>query len=168
MNRGHLRTISSSFISIFQYTVIAAIFFLFALQGKAATLTVPAGGSLQNALNTAQPGDTIILTAGAIYSGDFVLPVKSGSSYITVQSSRIGELPDGVRVGPAQSALFAKLRSGSSAGQVIRTAAGAHHYRFIGVEISSATAALTYDLVRFGESTQTATEVPHDIVIDRS
>ena len=51
---------------------------------------------------------------------------------------------------------------------MIRTAAGAHHYRFIGVEISSATAALTYDLVRFGESTQTAAEVPHDIVIDRS
>src|SRR6185369_14134554 len=89
-------------------------------------------------------------------------------SYITIQSSRVGELPEGVRVGPAQTALFAKLRSGSSAGQVLRTAAGAHHYRFIGVEISSATAALTYDLVRFGESTQTASDVPHDLVIDRS
>src|SRR6185369_13361686 len=89
-------------------------------------------------------------------------------SYITIQSSRVGELPDGVRVGPAQSALFARLQSGSVAGQVLRTAAGAHHYRFIGVEISTQSTALTYDLVRFGESTQTAAEVPHDLVIDRS
>jgi hypothetical protein len=134
----------------------------------AAVIKVSPSQNLQAIINKARPGDTIILEAGAIYAGDFVLPNKSGSSYITIQSSRAGELPEGVRVGPAQSALFAKLQSGSAATQVIRTAAGAHHYRFIGVEISSASAALTYDLVRFGESTQTATEVPHDIVIDRS
>ena len=136
----------------------------------AAVIKVSPSQNLQAIINKARPGDTIILEAGVIYSGAFVLPNKSGSSYITIQSSRAAELPEGVRVGPAQSSLFAKLQTPSNnpAGQVIRTAAGAHHYRFIGVEISSASAALTYDLVRFGESTQTAAEVPHDIVIDRS
>src|SRR5689334_14155353 len=168
MHWGDLRTTHRFFANTFQFAVITTILLLASFHASAATLTVPAGGNLQSALNAAQPGDTIVLDAGAVYAGDFVLPYKSGSSYITIQSSRVGELPDGVRVGPAQSALFAKLQSASTAGQVIRTAAGAHHYRFIGIEISTATTALTYDLVRFGESTQTATDVPHDLVIDRS
>src|SRR5205807_148082 len=41
--------------------------------------SVPAGGDLQSALNAAQPGDAIILQAGATYSGNFTLPTKSGS-----------------------------------------------------------------------------------------
>jgi len=168
MHWGYLRKTPRSLVITLQFAVITTVFVFSSFHAKAATLTVPAGGSLQSAINAAQAGDTIVLDAGAVYSGDFVLPNKSGSSYITIQSSRVGELPDGVRVGPAQSALFAKLHSGSAAGQVIRTLSGAHHYRFIGIEISTATTALTYDLVRFGESTQTATDIPHDIVIDRS
>src|SRR6185369_10866135 len=168
MHWGDLRTTPRFLVFSFQTVIIVTIFVLASFQAHAATLTVPAGGNLQSALNAAQPGDTIVLDAGAVYAGDFMLPNKAGSSYITIQSSRVGELPDGVRVGPAQSALFARLQSGSVAGQVLRTAAGAHHYRFIGVEISTQSTALTYDLVRFGESTQTAAEVPHDLVIDRS
>src|SRR5882724_120809 len=120
MHWGYLRTTPRFFLITFQYAIIAAILVLSSSQTKAATLTVPAGGSLQSAINAAQPGDTIILDAGAIYAGDFVLPNKSGSSYITIQSSRVGELPEGVRVGPAQSALFAKLQSAATAAQVIR------------------------------------------------
>ena len=49
-----------------------------------ATLTIPAGGDLQAALNNAAPGDTIVLAAGATYTGSFVLPAKSGSGVITI------------------------------------------------------------------------------------
>src|SRR5262249_10415197 len=49
------------------------------------TISVSAGGDFQAALNTAQPGDTILLQAGATFTGNFVLPVKSGSSYITIR-----------------------------------------------------------------------------------
>jgi hypothetical protein len=153
---------------ILKWFIIVIIFVVSSFQANAATLTVPAGGSLQSAINAAQPGDTIILEAGATYTGDFLLPNKSGSSYITIQTSRVGELPEGVRVGPAQSALFAKLRSASPASPVLRTAPGSHHYRFIGIEISSTTAALAYDLVRIGEWNQTSADVPHDFIIDRS
>ena len=60
---------------------------------------MPAGGNLQAAINAANPGDTITLAAGAVYAGSFVLPAKSGSSYITIRSSTPdAQLPaDGVR-----------------------------------------------------------------------
>src|ERR1041384_1841902 len=73
-------------------------------------LQVGRNGDLQKALNQARPGDKIILEAGAIYEGPFTLPVKSGSEFITIQSSKLDELPEGVRVSPSQSALFAKLQ----------------------------------------------------------
>src|SRR5206468_12050000 len=51
--------------------------------------SVPAGGDFQGALNSAQPGDAIVLQAGATYTGNFTLPVKSGSGWIYVQSSAL-------------------------------------------------------------------------------
>lgn len=159
---------SSSLHRIFKCAIIIALVVLAASSASAATITVPAGGNLQSAINAAQPGDTIVLDAGATYTGDFVLPNKAGSSYITIQSSRVGELPEGVRVGPAQSALLARLHSASAASPIIRTASAAHHYRLIGLEITTPTTALVYDLVRFGEWFQSSTDIPHDLVIDRS
>ncbi len=126
-------------------------------------------GDLQRALDRARPGDTIVLQAGAVYAGPFTLPVKSGAEFITIQSSRTTELPEGVRVSPAQSALFAKLSSDE--GPIVSTEAGAHHYRFVGLEISTANDKVRVnDLVRLGDwHSQTALEsVPHHLVIDRS
>ena len=168
MHWGNLRTIPRPIVLTFQYAVIATFFVLSSLHANAATLTVPAGGSLQSAINAAQPGDTIILQAGATYTGDFVLPNKSGTEYITIQSSRVDELPEGVRVGPAQKALFARLQNASSASPIIVAALSSHHYRLVGLEIATTTSALVYDLVRFGENSQTAAQVPHDFIIDRS
>lgn len=144
---------------------------LLSLSAHAATIVVPAGGSLQNAVNSAQLGDTIIIEAGASYSNLF-LPVKAGSAYLTIQSSRAAELPVGARVSPAQSALLAKIQSVIAAEPVIKTAPGAHHYRFIGVDLSTSTASLpVYDLVRWGEGRgeqKTLDSVPHHLSIDRS
>src|SRR5262249_52739363 len=47
-------------------------------------VTVNAGGDLQAAINNAQPGDTIVLQAGATFTGNFILPAKSGSAYVTI------------------------------------------------------------------------------------
>ncbi|HEX3249093.1 MAG TPA: hypothetical protein VHS05_06680 [Pyrinomonadaceae bacterium] len=111
----------------------------------------------------------IELEAGKVYEGPISLPPKSGDSFITIQSSRTAELPEGVRIGPAQTALLAKLQSSTAGEPVIKTAPTSHHYRFIGLDISTAKAEVAvYDLVRIGDTRQTAAEVPHDIVIDRS
>ena len=134
-------------------------------------LQLDSKGDFQRALNEARPGDTIVLQAGAAYEGPFTLPVKTGNEFITIQSSRVSELPEGVRVSPSQSALFAKLQSATNGEPIVKTVARAHHYKFVGIEFSTANAQIkVYDLVRFGEwQTQTTLDVvPHHLAIDRS
>jgi uncharacterized protein (TIGR03437 family) len=151
---------------------LAILLFAATLSANAATITVAPDGNLQSAINAAQYGDTIIVQGGATYNGSYVLPLKSGTGEIVIQSSRASELPQGVRVSPAQSALFARLQSSVPAEPVVKTVAGAHHYRFVGIEFSTATASVVvYDLIRFGDSRYTQTtldSVPHHLVIDRS
>jgi hypothetical protein len=140
-------------------------------EGNGSILQVARNGDLQRALDQARPGDTIVLEAGAVYKGPFTLPVKSGSEFITIQSSRLSELPEGVRVSRTQSDLFAKVQSAEKGSPIVKTEAGAHHYKFAGIEFSTTTAqVVVYDVIRLGESeTQTTLEsVPHHLTIDRS
>src|SRR5687768_1803008 len=103
-------------------------------------LQLDRNGDFQRALNQARPGDTIVLQAGAVYEGPFTLPVKSGTEFITIQSSRVSELPEGVRVSPSQAALFAKLQSAEKGSPIVKTEPRAHHYKFVGIEFSTANA----------------------------
>ena len=137
------------------------------VSASAATLIVPAAGNLQAAINNAAAGDTIVLDAGATYTGPFTLPAKSGDLYITIQSSRISEITG--RVSPSQSDLLAKLRANFGAEPIIKTATGAHHYKLIGLDISTFTASdFIYDLVRLGTDTQAdLASVPHHLILDR-
>ena len=134
-------------------------------------VSVPSGGDLQAALNLARPGDTIILTAGATYTGNFTLPVTSGSGWVYVQSSKLSSLPAGTRVGPARASLMPKIVSPNTS-PAISTAAGAHNFRFAGIEITTTwatTNATNFALVYLeapGGNTSLS-QVPTDIVFDR-
>src|SRR5437879_3189771 len=98
------------------------------------TIAVPAGGSFQAALDAAQPGDVIQLQAGATFTGPFLLPNKPGTGWIYIQSSALANLPPpGTRVSPAQASLMPIIVSGNIFYPAISTAAGAHHYRFVGI-----------------------------------
>jgi len=128
-----------------------------------------AGGNLQNAINNAQPGDVISLEAGATFRGPIELPNKSGSAPITIQSSRIDELPQG-RVNPSHSGLMPKIVA-THADQAIRTKPGANNYKLDGIEFLPDTAATEiYDLVRFGDGRSeqnSLSAVPHHLILDR-
>src|SRR6267142_2232707 len=69
--------------------------------GTSGTLRLKAGDNLQRALETAQPGDTIVLDAGATFTGPFTLPAKTGTNtdadWITVRTAASLPAP-GVRV----------------------------------------------------------------------
>jgi hypothetical protein len=77
---------------------------------SAAIRTVNAGGDLQAALNAAQPGDEVVLAAGARFTGMFQLPVKPFGAVITIRSS--APLP-ARRMTPADAPLLPLLLSGT-------------------------------------------------------
>jgi hypothetical protein len=132
-------------------------------------IRVPSGGNLQLAIDAAQPGDTILLAPGAVYRGSFVLPVKSGGTYITIRSGAPDAvLPaDGVRVGPQDVPNLARIEGGFGAGPAFRTTAGAHHYRLLFLEmVNTFAAAEIIQLGDGGPDQNTLASVPHDLFID--
>ncbi len=151
---------------------IFSIFVLVLLSAAvhAGTIVVPVGGDVAAALNSANCGDTVITQAAASYPVNVTLS-KPCTVDIIIQSSRAAELPIGARVNPSQSALMTKFVSVVPAEPVIKTAAGASHYKFIGIEFMTANQDLVvYDLIRFGEGRdlqKTLESVPHHFTLDR-
>ncbi len=134
------------------------------------TIAVAAGGDFQAALNAAQPGDVITLQAGATFTGPFTLPNKTGTGWIIVRTSAPDSSlpPLGTRVGPSYAAVMPKIVVGANMGGAIQTAPGAHHFRFIGIEVKPVSGAMTFGLVELGSWSDTSTTTqPHDIIIDR-
>jgi hypothetical protein len=129
---------------------------------------VAAGGSLQAALNTAQPGDTIVLPAGATFRGPFTLPNKAGSGWIYVVSSRLAYLPPaGTRVGPANATNMPKILAPNSL-SALNTVANSHHFRFVGIEFAPAPGTTQiYTVVAIGNANTSSATLPHHIVFDR-
>jgi len=135
------------------------------------TLRVPSDKDLQAVLDTAQLGDVIVLQAGATYNGPFTLPNKSGGGWIYIQSSRYDDLPaPGRRVSSSHASLMPRIISPNRLLEhtpAVQTAAGAHHYRFIGIEFTTAPSTYTYNLVQLGWGETDPSKLPHDIIIDR-
>jgi hypothetical protein len=143
-----------------------------AVPSEAATTLVPSGGDLQAALNAAQPGDTILLQAGATWTGSYKLPAKSGTAMITVRSSAPDSSlpPAGTRVTPAYSSSLAKIKAGSRGGIAITTATGASNWRLMFLEFSPESTTSSSDLVDFGvalSSQSTLAAVPQHLIMDR-
>ena len=128
------------------------------------TINVPAGGNLQTAINSAQPGDIIRLAAGATFAGNFTLPKKTGTGWITITtSSDFSRLPaEGSRVHPSYSTEMPKVQG---VGTVLTADAGAHNYRFMGVEIRPTPGNASWNLITIGDGG--TTERPHDMIFDR-
>jgi hypothetical protein len=124
-----------AFISVIAAVIVMGLHFN---SQAAPPIAVHAGDDLQAKINAAQPGDTLVLDAGATFTGPFTLPNKNGSGTITIKSSRASELNENFRVSPSQSSLFAKLVApGSGSGDpAIKTAAAAHDYTLIGIEFA--------------------------------
>ena len=150
--------------------------------GGGKTITVNENDNLQAALNAAQPGDTVVLQAGATFtapSGGFVLPTKADANgqWIVVRSSHLSALPAEVRVTPAQASAMAKIVSKDVA-PALATAPGAAFWRLAGLEVTVADSALAdatspnaapnYGLIRLGDDLETnVNHLATDVVIDR-
>jgi len=133
------------------------------------TYIVNAGGDFQAALDSAQLGDIIILQAGATFTGPYTLPNKTtGSGWIYIQSSNYASLPGTCdRVAQSDSINMPKIVVAAAAGGAIQTAANAHNFRFVGIELKPVSGNFVYDLVTIGNADTSVSTLPHDIVFDR-
>jgi hypothetical protein len=120
-----------------------------------------------------QLGDTILLTAGNTFTGQFTLRnITTGSGWITIQSSALASLPGpDVRVSPSNAGNMPKIAAPGGNAPAIRTAASAHHYKLIGLEIyKGGTETELVNLVAVGDGTVAQdlfSEVPQNFVFDR-
>jgi hypothetical protein len=145
-------------------------------------ITVSSGQEFQSALDRASGGDTIVLGLGTTFKapssdGSFVLrnrPVGAGQ-WITIRSASTafdagGALRPGIRVSASDAAQMPAIRSTSGANPAIRTEAGAHGYRLIGLDVGPDPSLRTsVGLLEFGTANETSVDAePSDIIVDRS
>src|SRR5215813_6992532 len=133
------------------------------------TIAVPAGGDFQAAINQAQPGDVITLTAGATYTGNFTLPAKTGKNWIVIRTSAPDRSlpPFGARITPAHSEALPKIVTPNSLPALIADD-GAHHFRLIGLEFAVAKGVpQTFGLIALGDRQDSLAKLPHDLILDR-
>ncbi|MEO7997433.1 MAG: hypothetical protein ABI852_08315 [Gemmatimonadaceae bacterium] len=128
---------------------------------------VLAGQDLQAVLNAAQPGDEIVLANGATFTGNFVLPPKTGAGWIVVRGDVAISAP-GTRIDP-KMLLSAGTIVTNNSDPAIRTGPGASRWRLVGFEISHATGArYNYGIVVLGRGDELSVDLmPTDIVLDR-
>jgi hypothetical protein len=131
-------------------------------------ITVNAGGDLQAAINAAQPGDQIVVQAGATFTGNLTLPNKTGSGWIYIRTSNIAGIPgEGTRVSPLNWSAMPKIFTANSS-PAIQTLTGAHHYRLVGLEVGvTSTNTTNYNVIELGSDETALGQLPTNIVIDR-
>ena len=127
---------------------------------------VPAGGSLQAAIDQVAPGGTITLASGATYIGNFRLPAKGGTSYITITTANVTLPPAGTRIDPSYKPRLATIRS-SNGTAALRTNLSASYYRIVGINFE-ANVGGGGDIITLGNDAQTTmSQVAHHIELDR-
>jgi hypothetical protein len=149
-------------------SIVAAATLLTAFAPQGTVISVPAGANLQDAINRANPGDTIALEPGATFVGNFVLPAKDGNQFITLRTAGDDLPAASERIDPADAPALAKLKSANSSA-VLRTAPGAHHWRLQLLEFQANPGGFG-DIILLGDGGREQndlSEVPHDLVVDR-
>jgi hypothetical protein len=129
-----------------------------------------AGQDLQAALRTAKSGDTIILEAGASFTGPIVLPFKTGAGdYITIRTSGLNSISkEDERIDPAAHARAMPKVIAPPNRAALVTESGAHHYKFVGVEFTTTNAGYVFNVIDLGSADyKSYSQVPHHLVFDR-
>jgi hypothetical protein len=129
-----------------------------------------AGQNLQAAVDAAKFGDTIILEAGATFKGPIALPNKAGTGdYITIRTSNLGGIStEGERIKPSQHARAMPKIIAPPGNAALTTKAGAHHYKFVGVEFLTTNTGYVYNVIDLGASDyKSLSEFPRHLIFDR-
>ncbi|NUO36994.1 MAG: hypothetical protein HOQ31_00160 [Gemmatimonadaceae bacterium] len=142
-----------------------------------AVIPVSATDDLQAAIDRANPGDVIELAPGAVFTGNYTLRNKAGTStaWIVIRPANAATaLPAlGRRMTPALAAAanLPRIQTPNNS-PAIQTEPSAHYYRLIGLDVGVAPAAtIVNTLIALGNDASggqtTLASVPHHIVLDR-
>jgi hypothetical protein len=82
-----------------------------------------------------------------------------------VVSSRVLEFEAGQRALPSDAPKMAVLEGGQPS--VLLTEPGAHHYRFVGLEIRPPAGTFMFNITDMGSDARTPDDVPHHLIFDR-
>ncbi|MEP6835926.1 MAG: hypothetical protein ABJB74_21230 [Gemmatimonas sp.] len=127
------------------------------------------GEDLQAVLNSAQPGDEVVLAQGAVFTGNFTLPAKAGNStdWIIVRSEVL-PVANGSRLTPTLAQGVAKIETPNQNPAIV-SEKGTRRWRLVGFEIAHKEGAIyNYGIVVLGWGAElTVAEQPSDIVLDR-
>jgi hypothetical protein len=127
---------------------------------------VERGGDLQAALDASVGGDVVEIAGGATFTGPYHLRNHGGTGWVTIRS--IGRYPgEGQRIVPGDAREMARIVAPAGL-RAIEADPGAHHYRIIGLEITTDGDVYTTALVDLGSNATSVAELPHHIVFDRS
>ena len=136
---------------------------------RAGTLTLPAGGDLQAALDAARPGDTISLEAGATFVGNFVLRAQASEARpVVLRTAGADAVAPGERMVPERAAGLAKLRSPNSL-PALATAGSARGWRIELLEFQ-ANRDGAGDIIALGDGSiaqKNVLRMPTEFVLDR-
>jgi len=116
------------------------------------TIQLRAGSDLQAAINSAQAGDTLVLEAGATWTGNFILPRRRDAGWITIRGSAESKLPAaGQRVTPAHAVAMPTLLTPNSS-PAITANDGVHGWRLVGLQVGVVPTwkTVVYQLILFG------------------
>jgi hypothetical protein len=141
------------------------------------TIPVHAGGNLQQAIDTANPGDTIVIDKGIPLSGTFTLrnkPNPNGQWIVIRTSSALfdppGRLQPGTRVNGSASAdtnEMPHLAATATNQPTFKTDTAASHYRLVGLDVAAGPGPGTNVLLLGSDVASSASDLATDIVIDR-
>ena len=152
------------------------------------TVATHTAAQLQAAFSSARYGDNILLDAGVVYQGNFILyqPTGGNGNWVTVSTTRQSSLPSpGTRVGAGDAVNMAKIMSPDYGGpgdwtapalannynSVTLSDMGINGYRFIGIEFATGLSALNYHVIYLspmntsGQSSPASQ--PSNIILDR-
>jgi len=130
-------------------------------------ILVNQNADLQSAIAQADCGDTLVLQAGATFTGSYTLPNKACTGWIFIESSRLSQLPADTRVGPDQAQYMAKIQSDQAGSSPINVESAAHNYRFLGIEVTTRSGTMQYSLMNIDAAHTKTAQEPHHIVVDR-
>lgn len=141
------------------------------------TYSLPTGGTthspvdqaaLTSVLAVVSLGDVIELAAGTDYGSHTWPDLGAGSDWVYIVSDQLSALPSpGTRVTTADVGNMPTLSTPSPSTIPINVENGAHHFRFVGINVTTDASVEAFNLFLAGHSAAVTANVPADIIIDR-